>query len=252
MSSVWLCIPSARPPEEAEPVLRAWRERGYKIALFRDDMNFPFGIVDYIQADPYPGYARAVNALVAEILRVDNFCDWIVCGGDDTLPDPHHSAEQIALECSFHFGGKIDVTTYGETVPRYIPGKYATWGVMQPSGDRFASGSIDRIAGSPWMGREWCLRANKGQGPLYPEFEHMFVDEALKRSAEKLGVYWMRPDLIHFHKHFMRRDEAIDSPATRTEVPPHLVKWNTREHWNEAQGIFKRLEAENFASCDPL
>ncbi len=235
-------------------MLRKWRERGYKIALFRDDMSFPFGIADYIQADTYPGYARAVNALVAEILRVDESCDFVVTGGDDVLPDPNHSAEEIARECSEYFAMR-EIDKYdclSQAHREELHRDHGTFGVMQPIGDRFASGSIDRIAGSPWMGREWCLRANKGRGPLYPEFEHMFVDELLKRSAEKLGVYWMRPDLTHFHRHFMRRDDAIDSPATRTEVPPHLVKWNTPEHWSEAKGIFQRLEAENFASCDPL
>jgi hypothetical protein len=123
---------------------------------------------------------------------------------------------------------------------------------MQPTGDRFAGGQIDRIAGSPWMGREWCLRANGGRGPLWPEFTHMFADEALKRSAEKMGVYWARPDLIHFHAHFQRADQSIGSRAIAKPIPPHLVKWNTRQHWDEMKAIFQRLEAEDFKSCLPI
>lgn len=106
--------------------------------------------------------------------------------------------------------------------------------------------------GSPWMGREWCLRANQGQGPLWPEFAHMFVDEHLMCVAEKLGVYWRRPDLIHLHHHFMRQSTALDSPAVGKPIPDHLKQWNTQKHWNESKAIFERLKAQDFAPCMPL
>jgi hypothetical protein len=131
-----------------------------------------------------------------------------VIGGDDTEPDPNHVPEDIALDCEEHFGG--------------------TFGVMQPTGDRWADGSIDRIAGSAWMGRDWCLTANKGAGPLYPEFQHMHVDEALKGAAEKMRVYWMRRDLVHLHRHFMRVSDDLTAKAVFAEAPTHLVRWNTR------------------------
>ena len=35
---------------------------------------------------------------------------------------------------------------------------------MQPTGDRFAQGQIDRIAGSAWIGREFARRAYGGNG----------------------------------------------------------------------------------------
>ncbi len=246
--SVWLCIPSARPPEQVEPVLAAWRERGYKIALWRDDDSFlgwarASQAVEFIRCREYPGYATSVNELALQVLEDDPSCDWIVTGGDDTLPDPNHTAEEIAAQCSRHFGGNPEIVFDG---PR------STFGVMQPTGDRFAGGSIDRIAGSPWLGREWCLRANGGRGPFWPEFTHMFGDECLKRTAEKLGVYWARPDLTHFHNHFQRATDAIDSVAISMPVPPHLVKWNTKQHWDEMLAIFRRLEAEDFKSCLPL
>ncbi len=245
--SVWLCIPSARPPEQVEPVLAVWRDRGYKIALWRDDLvlegkRIPFeNTADMVYFGQYLGYAESVNFLASKVMQVEPICDWIVTGGDDTLPDPNHMAEEIAGECTLHFAQYKD--------GRYLPG--ATFGVMQPTGDRFAGGCIDRIAGSPWLGREWCLRANGGRGPFWPEFTHMFGDECLKRTAEKLGVYWARPDLVHKHNHFQRRDDAIDAPAVGRPIPPHLVKWNTRAHWDEMQAIFRRLEAEDFKSCMP-
>ncbi len=246
--SVWFCIPSARPPAEVEPVLAAWRRQGYEIAVFRDpqdpldDLN-----VDMQVSFQYPGYAAAVNHLAKLVLEYDSSCDWIVTGGDDTLPDPNHTAEEIATECSRHFSE----SGYGVGLTQDLYFGKHTFGVMQPTGDRFAGGSIDRIAGSPWLGREWCLRANGGRGPFWPEFTHMFGDECLKRTAEKLGVYWARPDLTHFHKHFMRESDAIDSEAVIKPKPPHLEKWNTPEHWAEMKAIFQRLEAEDFASCLP-
>ncbi len=239
-------------------MLAAWRKRGYKIALWRDSY-YDVPDADYVRFNTenpatgdmsrsYPGYATAVNVLAYHILRDDHSCDWIVTGGDDTLPDPNHTAEEIAAQCSDHFG--YDAHYSGRSLAE--ENLENTFGVMQPTGDRFAGGSIDRIAGSPWLGREWCLRANGGRGPFWPEFTHMFGDECLKHTAEKLGVYWARPDLTHFHKHFMRESEAIDSEAVVKPKPPHLEKWNTPEHWVEMKAIFQRLEAEDFKSCLPL
>lgn len=249
--SVWFCIPSARPVAEVNVILAKWRVMGYKTAIWRDDpwLGRPGG--DLLVTGAYPGYAMAVNTLAREVLECDQECDWIVCGGDDTEPDKNKRADDIARECSKHF--RDDYLGTPKLLGVEFDGrKFSTFGVMQPTGDRFAGGSIDRIAGSPWMGREWCLRANQGLGPLYPEFTHMFVDEALKRTAEKLGVYWMRPDLTHMHHHFMRASNAIDSPAVHKVIPPHLVKWNSPQHWEDMKRIFKRLEAEDFAPCMPL
>jgi len=225
---VWFCIPSARTDGGTAS---KWKDRGYKVALFRDAGYPPVACADLVLEGEYPGYAQAVNALTKEVLAKDWECSWVVSGGDDTDPDPRDPNE-IASECTLHFGG--------------------TFGVMQPTGDRFAGGSIDRIAGSPWIGREWCERANQGAGPFFPDFLHMFGDEALKRTAEALGVYWMRRDVTHFHRHFMRATDAINSPAKSAPPPTHLVEWNSRAHWDESQELFRSLEAQGFAPCMPL
>ncbi len=230
MSSVWYCIPSARPARDVQVCIAAWRAQGYRVALWLDrDADVD---CDFLLVGEYPGYAGAVNALTREVLERWPKTEWCVTGGDDTLPDPSKLADEIASELTAHFGG--------------------TFGICQPTGDRFAQGSIDRIAGSPWLGREWCLRANQGQGPFWPEFVHMFSDEALMRTAEKLGVYLRRRDLIHLHKHFQRESLDLNSNAVAKPVPAHLVRWNSPQHWNEMKAIFQRLEAEDFASCMPL
>lgn len=224
----WLAIPSARPAAEANVVLHKWQEKGYGIALWRDTEADP-ALCNLQLTGTYPGYAQAVNALSREVLARDPECRFIVTAGDDTEPDRVHDPGSIVEECEAHFGG--------------------TFGVMQPTGDRWADGSIDRIAGSPWMGREWCERANGGAGPLWPEFTHMFVDQCLMDTATRCGVFWQRRDLIHLHRHFMRQDESLD--VNRVNPPAHLVKWNSSAHWAEMQAIYMRLKRCDFAPCMP-
>lgn len=243
--SVWFCIPAKKPAIELQVVIERWHAMGYKVAIWRDPGD-DLVLCDYLQQGKYPGYAKAVNALASVVLEFDETCDWIVTGGDDTDPDPRLHADVIARQCSRHFG-KGDILEHGDA-----ESLFGTYGVMQPTGDRYAGGSIDRIAGSPWLGREWCLRANKGAGPLHPDFYHMFVDEFLMQSAMKQGVFWQRPDLIHFHRHFMRESESIDSNAVSKPVPRHAQFINSSAHWSAAQGIFRNHKINGFSAGDPI
>ena len=252
--SVWYCIPSARPPEEAEPVLRQWRERGYKLALMRDptalrDCDIVMGLdrlpmatphgcarfmrfqralstLDVVHVCVYPGYSLAVNQLVRDIMGRDPLAEWLVTGGDDVSPDPNHSAEKIAKECSVHFAG--------------------TFGVMQPTGDykRWPNSDIREICGSPWMGREFCRRINQGHGPMWPEYFHMFNDEELQLVALKYRCFWQRPDLIHHHEHWQRQPGRAE--------PAHLKRANSRENWDAMKAIFERRKAAGFPESEPI
>ena len=242
--SVWYCIPSARPASEAQACVDAWRAMGYCVAVWRD-IGADLLDCDYSRYGEYPGYARAVNALAADVLAIDTACDWIVTGGDDVFPDKTKLAEEIAAGCSAHFRAY-------RTVMLHSFSQSETYGVMQPTGDRFADGSIDRIAGSPWMGREWCQRAHGGTGPLHQNFTHMHVDEALQGAAMAQGVFWQRPDLTQLHRHFMRESDDINSPAVGKPIPAHLVKANSAAHWNESKSIFERIKRGGFAECLPV
>jgi hypothetical protein len=226
--SVWFAIPSARPVVEVNACTAKWRAKGYKIALWRDKDESPEPLADLllVGTSPYPGYAATVNILAKHVLAMDADCNWVCTAGDDTEPDQRDPAE-IAVECTAHFGG--------------------TFGVMQPTGDPFAGRCIERIAGSPWLGRDWCFRAHDSEGPFYAAFTHMFGDEALKGIAEKLGVYWPRPDLTHFHNHFTR----VGDESKHSNVPDHLKWCNSPQHWAEAQALFNRLKASGFAECMP-
>jgi hypothetical protein len=226
--SVWFCIPSARPREEAEPVLAKWREMGYKIALLRQGEPVTADIL--IGTDQYCGWARSINALAEVVLKQDPEAEWIVSGGDDTEPDPNHRADEIARECTAHFGG--------------------TFGVMQPTGDRWADGSIDRICGSPWLGRAFCERMYQGKGPMFEGYLHMFGDEELQNVAQRLGVLWQRRDLTHLHKHYFRTEKgAVDFGAP---IPPHMIEWNSRKHWIDSQALFNSRRVFGFPGHEPL
>lgn len=248
--SVWFAIPSARPSYEATKCLEAWRALGYKIAIWVDACcqldwahDRPY---DRIQCRAtYPGYAHAVNSLVKEILENEPAAEWIVTGGDDTLPDPKRRANEIAAECSDHFEKLWMPEAEGYSLR-------PTFGVMQPTGDRFAGGHIDRICGSPWMGREFCLRVNAGQGPLWSEYTHMFVDEELQHVATKLGVLWQRRDLVHLHRHFTRVSDALDSNAAPRQAPEFLREANSPAHWAKYDALFKSRRAAGFPGHEPL
>jgi hypothetical protein len=267
--SVWLTIPSARPATEIAERLGKWRRKGYNIALWRNGphVNDPIlGIARptyngkpvnmdnsarYFHPDRYDGnevalwygnylgWGSSINRLITEVIKIDADAQWFVGGGDDTDPDPTKTADEIAAECTEHFGG--------------------TFGIMQPTGHRWGEEEawaqatypnepayIDRICGSPWIGREAARRLNGGKGPLWAECYHMFSDQILKEHAEKIGILWQRRDLTHFHDH-PRRDGVARTPDFAAESGIY-----TNHEWDKSKGIYERLKANYFKECDPI
>jgi hypothetical protein len=251
LSNVWLAMPSARSVEQVEPILDTWRERGYKIALWRDSQQNANPHADCLMFPNeagYPGYAQASNLLVDFIIRHDPAANWIVCAGDDTLPDLNFTAQEIAQQCGEHFYSLQDGHSTGLTRATF------TFGVMQPTGDRWGDNQpplkgayIDRICGSSWFGREFAKRIYGGKGLWWPEYFHMYADEEMFNIATKLGVLWQRPDLIHYHKHWGRK-----AGATKQDCPAFLQRANSPEHWREAKALFERRRAAGFPGHEPL
>lgn len=231
--SVWYVIPSAKPADEAQRCIDAWRQQGYKVAVWRDSDAQPVR-ADFTTHGLYPGYAKAVNALALTVLSMDPACDWVVTGGDDVFPDTSKHPDRIARECSRYFGGEGVIRSEDAEC------LFGSYGVMQPIGDSWGGG--DRVAWSPWMGREWCLKANQGAGPLHPDYFHMFVDEHLQGAAKAQGCFWQRKDLTHTHKHWVRENRPM---------PGYLRAVNTDSHWNEAKAIFNRHQAGGFRESWP-
>lgn len=244
--SVWIVCPSARPVDQVAKWVAAWRERGYRMAIWRDTGdNIRDAQIDaHVFIGEYPGYAKAVNSIVLAMIDVDPTAEWFIAAGDDVYPDPNHTADEIARQCVAHF--------YGRGPSGSADG---TFGVMQPTGDRYGEqpnappgalkgAYIDRVAGSAWIGREFARRVNRGNGPLWPEYFHMFVDQELQEVATNLGVFWQRRELTHHHEHWAR------ARARSSDCPPFLEKANAG--YREAEAIFYRRKAMGFPGSDVL
>ncbi len=259
--SVWFAVPSIRPNGGTIPI---WRERGYKVAVLRQgdmldvEMQYP--------VSEYKGWAPSVNLLAKWVILNDPSAEWIVTGGDDYEPDMEHSPEEIAEQCNNHFLLLPCVKGWGNPA-KLVEGLWApkepTFGVMQPTGDRWGDtpasrkqygehrgAYIDRIAGSPWMGREWCKRAYQGNGPMFGGYKHMYADEELKEVAEKLGVYWARRDIGQLHKHWGRKPG--DEFAQMSDCPDFLLPVNTPQHWHESQKLFTERKMAGWPGSEPL
>lgn len=186
---------------------------GYKVALWRDAGDEPVDC-DLMLVGQYPGYARACNTLISQLIDGRADALWFVCAGDDMLPDQSKRANEIAGECIAHFAG--------------------TFGVMQPTGDGYGA---ERIAGSAWIGRDWCLKMYGGKGPLWHEYLHMFVDSELMDAATLTGTFWQRHDLSQKHNHWGR----IGKP-----MPKYLTEANSPQHWQKYMGLYEARKAQGF------
>lgn len=246
--STWFCIPSIRENGGTIPL---WRSMGYKVACLRQ--GAPIDVEMQIPTGEYRGWAPSVNILAKWVVEHDPSAEWIVSGGDDYEPDYSKWAEEIALECLGYF---CDPSPGGDR-------RAETFGVMQPTGDRWGDtpasrrqygenrgAYIDRIAGSPWIGSEWVKRAYQGNGPMFAGYKHMYADEELKEVAEKLGVYWARRDLIQLHQHWGRR--TGDEFATMADCPDFMLPYNSPEHWRESQKLFVERKAAGWPGHEPL
>ncbi len=212
MSGVWLTIPSAKAPAEAQACVDLWQSRRYSVALWRDQD-------DAVECDmkmigKYPGYAIACNSLIKGVMQMDEGAAWFICAGDDIEPDMTKTADEIAAECEAHFGG--------------------TFGVMQPTGDGHG---IDTICGSAWIGREWVKRMYGGQGPLWHAYTHCFVDNELQEVAKLSGAFWQRPDLTQRHRHWSFEGKVM---------PSYLAEANSPQHWQKYMALYQNRRAAGF------
>jgi hypothetical protein len=98
-------------------------------------------------------------------------------------------------------------------------------------------GYADKVAGSAWVGREFCERTYGGEGPFWHEYWHMFADKEIGEVAELLGVFWQRPDLEHYHNHWMRQGKP---------VPEFLKEASGPSHWGRYSTLFNQRKQAGF------
>ena len=225
MLDVRVLMPVAKP-DRAQAAAKLWLDAGYGLVFYQDDKTLPF--VEHARVStivgPYGGFWRAIN-IMAQFALDDNAA---VClyAGDDHEPDPKKSAHEIGEEY----------------LQRFANG----FGVMQPSGDKQGAdesgrSAAQRIAGSPWFGRDWIKRAYGGNGPVDGRYHSFYADESLYEVARKLGVYWMRDDLCQLHKHWS---------WGHTNRQPYHEK--NQRHWLSDKAIFDDSKLKSFPEGEPL
>lgn len=222
--TTWLTFPSKKPVTEAQACIDLWRSRGYRIGIWRDTCDPPVERAEVQLTGDYPGYYAAVNAIIREILAVAADPEWIVAAGDDMDPDPTKTADEIAAECTTHFSG--------------------TFGVMQPTGDRWGSGArvyAEHICGSPWIGQDFARRMYGERGPYHEGYFHNFGDEEIMNVAVRLGVLWQRSDIAQYHHHWGREQRPM---------PRYLKRAN--DGFRSEQQIFLSRKARGFPGHEPL
>jgi hypothetical protein len=192
---------------------------GYRIAILQNQEQADLtDIADIVEwSDHYPGWAASINLLCERI--VPRSAPIVVTGGDDMLPDPNHSAQELAAQ-------------FLERFPD-------TFGVMQPHGDEFMAAR--HYCGSPFLGRRWIQTMYRATGPMCAAYHHGYADLELYWVATCLHALWSRPDLSHYHDHFTRRHDA--KPRYWRTVERHEIR--------DCRTYLERL-ASRFPGHEPL
>ena len=235
--SIWFVLPARRDP--ADSTIPVWRAAGYRVAIVREIGLAEIDCDLYLPCREYPGWARSVNALIAAVMMRDQGAEWFVLGGDDTQPDQNHTPEEIGNGCLLHFSPLTGIELR----------QHGTYGVMQPTGDRRADSQgviIERVAGSPWIGREFARRMYGGAGPLWNGWFHNFADEELQDVSLKQGVFWQRPDIIHEHRHWAYKR------GSREDCPEWAERIHTPQRWGKDKALFDRRKVAGFPGHEPL
>jgi hypothetical protein len=219
MIEVWYVAPTANPLQCGE-TFAAWQALGYRTAALVDGETPDPAHADHvIRADAYDGFSVSINRLCREGPAAD--APIVIAGADDTLPDDAKDLDALAADFFEHFPDGF--------------------GIMQPLGDVWGGRNMSLVCDSPWMGRAFIDRINGGAGPFWPEYFHYFNDTELRLVAERLGVFWGRPDVCQPHRHWSRDGG---------QRPAYLAK--AADQWQRSKALFETRRAAGFPGSAPL
>jgi len=207
---VWAVWPSVNS-HLAGITLRKWRAAGYRTAVLIDrgciweSESAPDKI---IYGGKWEGFPHAVNLLCRETGG-----DVVVCAGDDIYPSEEETPIQIQ--------------------DKFLERFPDTFGVMQPTGDRF--GSIDLCCPCPWVGRKFIDEAYGEGGPYWEGYFHYFSDQEIQDVATLMGAFQQRQEISQFHDHWQR---------DKGQRPPHMKK--ALQEWKKDKRTYQQRKASNF------
>lgn len=216
--NVWVVFPTCNA-DRCSKFVPYWRGMGYKVAIqIENVLDLPSFACDHGHIQPtYDGYWRAVNRLAVTVVEQYK-ANVVVCAADDMLPDPKHTADDIAQRYLKHF-----------------PDGY---GILQPTGDTLKG--TDCICGSPWMGRGWVLNAYEGCGPYHAGYGHFFADEELLHVARAQGCLVQDSELTQQHHHWSNDRSPYFGAKTEYQTR------NSSRWWDADKAIYERRKADGF------
>jgi len=181
---IWAVWPSANPKLAGE-CIKLWKGAGYKTAVLFDHINEISPEPDkVIIGERWEGYPNAMNRLCREVPG-----EVVVCIGDDIRP-PLEETPDVILD------------KFKERFPD-------TFGVMQPTGDIFAS--IDLCCPCPWVGRAFIDESYSGNGPYWEGYFHYFSDQEIQEAAILMDAFQQRKNISQYHDHWQRGKDGRPS-----------------------------------------
>ena len=208
MNEIWAVWPSANP-DLADKCAELWNAAGYKTAVLIDRGAAVPQVPNRTLLSPtWKGYSHAMNRLCREVSG-----DVVVCISDDIHPSKEETPDEIRRK-------------FLERFPD-------TFGVMQPTGDKF--GSIDICCPCPWVGRAFINEAYGGNGPYNIDYFHYYSDKEIMDVAILMGAFQARNDLTQYHDHWQR---------CKQKRPKHLQ--HALERWNADKKLCEVREAAGY------
>lgn len=218
----WVVFPAA-DPNRGWACAKKWIDRGFQALVLVDnplwihtsEMSF------HLMQGPsvFPGYYKVANAITMEAFK--RGAELVTCIGDDMLPDPTRTADDIQV---MYF-------------KRFPNGE----GVLQATGDEQGEKingewNSQRICGSPTFGRGWYETGYKEIGGFCSQYRSFYGDEDLLNVAKKRGVLWQEPSIKIDHVHW-----AFGRAVKQTYHDA------AQKNWEADQKVFFERKAAGFS-----